>query len=65
MALAEAATARAPSTDLRERVLSAHERREGSQREVAARFGVAVGTVNAWLRGAREGRHTPLPPGRG
>jgi transposase len=48
------------STDLRERVLAAHERREGSQRVLAERFGVAVGTVNGWLRQAREGRRTPL-----
>ena len=29
------------SVDLRERVLAAHERREGSQRVLAERFGVA------------------------
>src|ERR671938_255898 len=45
--------------DLRERVLAAHERREGSQRVLAERFGVAVGTVNGWLRQAREGRRAP------
>ena len=48
------------SADLRERVLVAHERREGSQRVLAERFGVAVGTVNGWLRQAREGRRAPL-----
>ncbi len=48
------------SVDLRERVLSAHERREGSQRVLAERFGVAVGTVNGWLRQARAGRRAPL-----
>lgn len=48
------------SVDLRERVLAAHERREGSQRVLAERFGVAVGTVNGWLRQAREGRRAPL-----
>jgi transposase len=48
------------SADLRERVLAAHERREGSQRVLAARFEVAVGTVNNWLRQAREGRRAPL-----
>jgi len=48
------------SADLRERVLAAHERREGSQRVLAERFGAAVGTVNGWLRQAREGRRTPL-----
>src|SRR5215212_9587558 len=52
------------SVDLRERVLAAHERREGSQRVLAERFGVAVGTVNGWLRQAREGRCAPLR-GRG
>ena len=48
------------SADLRERVLGAHERREGSQRVLAERFEVAVGTVNNWLRQAREGRRAPL-----
>jgi transposase len=48
------------SVDLRERVLAAHERREGSQRVLAERFGVAVGTVNGWLRQARAGRRAPL-----
>jgi transposase len=48
------------STDLRERVLAAHDRREGSQRVLAERFGVAVGTVNGWLRQARAGRRAPL-----
>jgi transposase len=48
------------SVDLRERVLAAHERREGSQRVLAERFGVAASTVNGWLRQAREGRRVPL-----
>jgi transposase len=48
------------SADLRERVLAAHVRREGSQRVLAERFGVAPGTVNGWLRQAREGRRAPL-----
>ena len=48
------------SVDLRERVLAAHERREGSQRVLAERFGVAAGTVNGWLRQAREGRRAPM-----
>jgi transposase len=48
------------SVDLRERVLAAHERREGSQRVLAERFGIAVGTVNGWLRQAHEGRRAPL-----
>ena len=46
--------------DLRECVLAAHERREGSQRVLAQRFGVALGTVNGWLRQARAGRRAPL-----
>ena len=51
------------SVDLRERVLRAHERREGSQRVLAERFGVGLGTVNKWLRLARdEGRRAPLRP---
>lgn len=37
------------STDLRERVLRAHEAGEGSQRVLAARFGVSVGAVCGWL----------------
>jgi transposase len=53
------------STDLRERVLAAHERREGSQRVLAERFAIAVGTVNNWLRQAREGRRAALRGGRG
>ncbi len=52
------------SVDLRERVLAAHEHREGSQRVLAERFGVAVGTVNGWLRQAREGRRAPRRQGR-
>jgi transposase len=48
------------SVDLRMRVLAAHERREGSQRVLAERFGVAASTVNGWLRQAREGRRVPL-----
>ena len=48
------------SVDLRERVLAAHERREGSQRVLAERFGVAASTVNGWLRQARAGRRAPL-----
>ena len=53
------------SVDLRGRVLAAHERREGSQRMLAERFGVAVGTVNGWLRQAREGRRAPRRRGGG
>lgn len=55
---------RALSVDLRERVLAAHERGEGSQRVLAERFRIALGTVNGWLRQAREGRRAPLRGGR-
>jgi transposase len=54
--------AMALSVDLRERVLRAHERREGSQRVLAERFEVGLGTVNEWLRLARAGRQAPLRP---
>ena len=54
--------ARAYSTDLRERVLRAHEAGEGSQRVLAVRFGVSVGVVCGWLKAARdEGRRGPRP----
>lgn len=53
------------SVDLRERVLLAHERREGSQRVLAARFAVSLGTVNAWLRLARAGQRGPRRGGGG
>lgn len=56
---------RAYSVDLRERVLRAHERGEGSQRVLAERFGVATGTVSLWLAAAREGRRGPRPHGGG
>jgi transposase len=58
--------ARAYSLDLRERVLRAHEAGEGSQRVLAARFGVSVGAVCGWLAAAREeGRRGPRPHGGG
>jgi transposase len=54
--------ARPYSADLRERVLRAHERREGSQRMLAERFGVSLGAVCAWLKQAREqGQRGPHP----
>ena len=54
------------STDLRERVLRAHEAGEGSQRVLAARFGVSVGAVCGWLVAVRdEGRRGPHPHGGG
>jgi hypothetical protein len=39
------------SVDLRERVLAAHERREGSQRVLAERFG-GCGQHGEWLAAA-------------
>jgi transposase len=53
------------SVDLRDRVLAAHERREGSQRVLAERFSVSLGTVNAWLRLARSGQRAPRRGGGG
>ena len=50
------------SADLRERVLAACERREGTREAIARRFRVAASTVYGWLRLAREtGRRTPKP----
>ena len=58
--------ARPYSVDLRERVLQAHEAGEGSQRVLAARFAVSVGTVCGWLGLVRrEGRRAPRAHGRG
>jgi transposase len=53
------------SVDLRERVLAAHERHEGSQRVLAKRFVVSLGTVNGWLRLARSGQRAPRKGGGG
>jgi transposase len=54
------------STDLRERVLAAHERGEGSQAEVARRHRVGERTLSGWLKAAREeGRRGPKPRARG
>ena len=50
------------SADLRERVLAACERREGTREAIARRFRVAASTVYGWLKLAREtGRRTPRP----
>jgi transposase len=58
--------ARPYSVDLRERVLQAHETGEGSQRVLAERFAVSVGTVCGWLGIARrEGRRGPRAHGGG
>ena len=54
------------STDLRERVLAAAERGEGTQGGIARRFGVGERTVSGWLRAAREeDRRGPKPHGGG
>jgi transposase len=42
------------SKDLRDKVLDAYDRKEGSQRALAARFGIALSTVQGWLRRRRE-----------
>ena len=48
------------SSDLRERVLAACERGQGSQVEIAWRFRVCPATVSNWRRQARqEGRRSP------
>jgi transposase len=51
--------------DLRDRVLAAHKRHEGSQRVQTERFAVSLGTVNAWLRLARSGLRAPRRGGGG
>jgi transposase len=54
------------SADLRERVLAASERQEGTQGAIARRFGVCEATVENWLRHARrEGRRAPKPAAGG
>ena len=50
------------STDLRERVLVACERGDGSQVDIAHRFQVCPATVSNWRRQEREeGRRAPKP----
>ncbi len=57
---------RAYSADLRERVLVAWERREGTQAAIAHRFSLALSTVENWLRQVRaDGRRTAKPPAGG
>lgn len=54
------------SVDLRERVVAAWERGEGTYEELAARFSVGRATVNRWLRRKREtGSIAPKPVGGG
>jgi transposase len=38
------------SLDLRERVVDAYERKEGTEKELAQRFGVSVNSVSRWKR---------------
>lgn len=48
--------------ELRERIVTAYDNREGSIRELAERFVVAVGTVQSYLKLARtKGDLTPRP----
>jgi transposase len=50
------------STDLRERVVRAYEKGEGSIRQLARRYEVSKNTVQAWLDlKRRTGAVTPLP----
>ena len=53
------------SADLRQRVLVACERHEGSRAEVARRFSVGVSTLHDWLRQAREEGRRVAKPARG
>ncbi|MEL6704864.1 MAG: helix-turn-helix domain-containing protein [Bacteroidota bacterium] len=41
------------SMDLRQKVLAAYDRGDISQRQLAARFGLALSTVQSWLRRRR------------
>ncbi len=57
---------KAYSTDLRERVVSAYDAREGTQEQVAARFAVSVSWVRKILRRRRAtGSIDPGPHGGG
>jgi len=50
------------STDLRERVVRAYEKGDGSIRQLARRYEVSKNTVQAWLERKRStGSLTPLP----
>jgi transposase len=54
------------SNDLRDRVLNAVDRQEGSRRQLAARFGVNVSTITRWLQLRRQtGSSQPRPHGGG
>jgi transposase len=61
-----AGTMRPYSTDLRERIVDAYNKAEGSVRDVAARFNVAPKTVQNYLKRKRDtGSVEPLPHGGG
>ena len=50
--------------DLRRKVLGAYDRSDGSQRALAARFGLAASTVQSWLdRRRATGTAAPQPSG--
>jgi transposase len=50
--------------DLRHTVLDAYDRGDGSQRQLAARFGLATSTVQSWLdRRRTTGAVAPLKSG--
>lgn len=50
------------STDLRERVVRAYEKGDGSIRQLASRYEVSKNTIQAWLDRKRStGSVTPLP----
>src|SRR5512146_2138109 len=54
------------SMDLRERVIAAIDRRDGSQRQIARRFGISLATLSRWLRARRQtGTLAPKPRGGG
>ncbi len=57
---------KAYSTDLRQRVVSAYDAREGTQEQVAARFAVRLSWVRTLLRQRRDtGSIDPKPHGGG
>jgi transposase len=64
--MTEAVMARPYSVDPRERVLLAHEHRDGGCTALARRFRIGIPTLYRWLEEARgEGRRAPRPMGRG
>lgn len=57
---------RAYNVDLRAHVIAAYRREEGTQKSLAAIFGVSLASVERWLRREREeGDITPRPHGGG